>query len=92
MEEVAAAAVLAAAPAPSAKTASAADARAAKKELQKIERQLDKVSEKESKLHAQIADNATDFEKVAKLDAELRQLIGEREELELRWLELAEDA
>ncbi|MFJ9829317.1 ABC-F family ATP-binding cassette domain-containing protein [Streptomyces sp. NPDC101160] len=71
---------------------SAADARAAKKELQKVERQLDKVSEKETKLHAQIAENATDFEKVAKLDAELRELAGEREELEMRWLELAEDA
>ncbi|MFF0437245.1 ABC-F family ATP-binding cassette domain-containing protein [Streptomyces sp. NPDC004327] len=71
---------------------SAADARAAKKELQKVERQLDKVSEKESRLHAQIAENATDFEKVAKLDAELRELAGEREELEMRWLELAEDA
>ncbi|MFJ9811523.1 ABC-F family ATP-binding cassette domain-containing protein [Streptomyces sp. NPDC101158] len=71
---------------------SAADARAAKKELQKVERQLDKLSEKETRLHAQIADNATDFEKVAKLDAELRGLAGEREELEMRWLELAEDA
>ncbi|MET8408987.1 ABC-F family ATP-binding cassette domain-containing protein [Streptomyces sp. NPDC005195] len=91
IEEVAAAAVLAAAPAP-AKAASAADARAAKKELQKIERQLDKVSEKETRLHAQIADNATDFAKVAELDSELRELTGEREELELRWLELAEDA
>ncbi|MFC5197696.1 ABC-F family ATP-binding cassette domain-containing protein [Streptomyces kaempferi] len=91
IEEVAAAAVLAAAPAP-AKAASAADARAAKKELQKIERQLDKISEKETRLHAQIADNATDFAKVAELDAELRELTGEREELELRWLELAEDA
>jgi ABC transport system ATP-binding/permease protein len=71
---------------------SAADQRAAKKELQKIERQLDRVSDKEAKLHAQIADNSTDFEKVAKLDAELRGLAGEREELEMRWLELAEDA
>ncbi|WP_369218477.1 ABC transporter C-terminal domain-containing protein, partial [Streptomyces flavofungini] len=72
--------------------AGAADARAAKKELQKIERQLDRISDKESKLHTQIADNATDFEKVAKLDGELRELVGEREELEMRWLELAEDA
>ncbi|MGX1369449.1 ATPase subunit of ABC transporter with duplicated ATPase domains [Streptomyces canus] len=71
---------------------SSADQRAAKKELQKIERQLDKVSERETKLHALIADNATDFAKVASLDAELRDLAGEREELELRWLELAEDA
>ena len=71
---------------------SAADQRAAKKELQKIERQLDKISEKETKLHAQIADNATDFSKVASLDAELREVAGGREELERRWLELAEDA
>ncbi|WP_228982978.1 ABC-F family ATP-binding cassette domain-containing protein [Streptomyces sp. DH12] len=74
------------------KAASAADARAAKKELQRIERQLDKVSEKESALHARIAENATDFAEVAKLDAQLRELGAEREELEMRWLELAEDA
>ncbi|WP_327367896.1 ABC-F family ATP-binding cassette domain-containing protein [Streptomyces sp. NBC_01217] len=67
-------------------------ARAAKKELQKVERQLDKISTRETALHAQIADYATDFEKVAKLDAELRELVVERDELEMRWLELAEDA
>ncbi|MFJ8668267.1 ABC-F family ATP-binding cassette domain-containing protein [Streptomyces sp. NPDC093600] len=82
----------AAKPAASGRTVSAADARAAKKELQKVERQLDKLTDKETKLHAQIAENATDFEKVAKLDAELRELATEREELEMRWLELAEDA
>ncbi|MFI8928643.1 ABC-F family ATP-binding cassette domain-containing protein [Streptomyces sp. NPDC053474] len=82
----------AARPEPETKAASAADARAAKKELAKIERQLDKISAKESTLHTQIADNATDFEKVAKLDAELRELGSEREELEMRWLELAENA
>ncbi|MFF2406544.1 ABC-F family ATP-binding cassette domain-containing protein [Streptomyces sp. NPDC058092] len=73
-------------------TVSPQAARAAKKELQKVERQLDKVSTRETALHAQIADNATDFEKVAKLDAELRELVAERDELEMRWLELAEDA
>ncbi|MFD8567587.1 ABC-F family ATP-binding cassette domain-containing protein [Streptomyces sp. NPDC057694] len=79
--------------APAAKSGpSAADTRAAKKELQKVERQMDKISEKEAKLHTQIADNATDFGKVAKLDADLRALVAEREELEMRWLELAEDA
>ncbi|MCP9958644.1 ABC-F family ATP-binding cassette domain-containing protein [Streptomyces sudanensis] len=81
----------AAAPAAAAK-ASAADARAAKKELQRIERQLDKVSTREAALHTRIAENATDFELVAKLDAELRELAAEREDLETRWLELAEDA
>ncbi|MER6052479.1 ABC-F family ATP-binding cassette domain-containing protein [Streptomyces sp. NPDC001793] len=66
--------------------------RAAQKELQRIERQLDKIGEKESALHAQMAEHATDFEKIAGLDAELRELGSQREELELRWLELAEDA
>ncbi len=71
---------------------SAQASRAAKKELQKVERQLDKLSTRETTLHKQIADHATDFEKVAKLDAELRELVTERDELEMRWLELAEDA
>ncbi|MGQ4485757.1 ABC-F family ATP-binding cassette domain-containing protein [Streptomyces sp. 372A] len=71
---------------------SAQAARAAKKELQKVERQLEKMSTRETTLHAQIAENATDFEKVAKLDAELRELVAERDVLEMRWLELAEDA
>ncbi|MFE9401916.1 ABC-F family ATP-binding cassette domain-containing protein [Streptomyces sp. NPDC006530] len=91
--------MIAAAPAPAAVAAakaapavSAQDARAAKKELQKVERQLNKINERETSLHAQIADNATDFGKVAKLDAELRELIVERDELEMRWLELAEDS
>lgn len=95
MEEAAAAAAPAPArgPAPTgAPEKSAADSRAAKKELQKIERQLDKVSESETKLHARIAENATDFAKVAELDAELRELAARREDLESRWLELAEDA
>lgn len=94
MEAAAAASAAASAPVVSKPAAerSSADQRVAKKELQKIERQLDKLSEKETKLHGQIADNATDFAKVATLDAELRDLAGEREELEMRWLELAEDA
>lgn len=88
----------AAAPAPApaaaaaAKSTASGDSRAAKKELQKIERQLNKLSDRESNLHAQIAENSTDYDKVAKLDAELRELLSERDDLEMRWLELAEDA
>ncbi|WP_028810894.1 ABC-F family ATP-binding cassette domain-containing protein [Streptomyces flavidovirens] len=86
----------AATPAPAAaapvKKKASGDARAAQKEMQKIERQLGKLSDKETKLHAQIAENATDFEKVALLDAELRELVAGRDELEMRWMELAEDA
>ncbi|MEW1654550.1 MULTISPECIES: ABC-F family ATP-binding cassette domain-containing protein [unclassified Streptomyces] len=79
-------------PAAAAPKKPAAVNRAAQKELQRIERQLDKIGEKEAKLHAQMAEHATDFEKIAGLDAELRELGGQREELEMRWLELAEDA
>ena len=79
-------------PAAPAETVSPQAARAAKKELQKVERQLEKMSTREMTLHAQIADNSTDFEKVAKLDAELRELVAERDVLEMRWLELAEDS
>ncbi|NUU25179.1 MAG: ABC-F family ATP-binding cassette domain-containing protein [Streptomycetaceae bacterium] len=68
------------------------DTRAAKKELQKIERQLAKLGEREEKLHAGMAEHATDFAKVADLDAELRAVTAEREDLETRWLELADEA
>jgi ATP-binding cassette subfamily F protein uup len=81
----------AAPPPPPAKERPAGDSRAAKKELQRVERQLDKLGDRESRLHAQIAEHATDFAKVAELDTELRSLSDEREELEMRWLELAED-
>ncbi|WP_033219095.1 ABC-F family ATP-binding cassette domain-containing protein [Kitasatospora phosalacinea] len=69
---------------------SGGDLRAAKKELQKLERQIAKLDDQESKLHAQLAENAADFSKVAELDAKLRKVREEKEELELAWLELAE--
>ncbi|MFG2906380.1 ABC-F family ATP-binding cassette domain-containing protein [Kitasatospora sp. NPDC048286] len=90
-----AAAPSAAAAAPAETTAAAAglsggDLRAAKKEMQKLERQIAKLDEKESKLHAQLAEHAADFSKVAELDAQLRAVREEKEELEMSWLELAE--
>ncbi|MFE0426431.1 ABC-F family ATP-binding cassette domain-containing protein [Streptomyces sp. NPDC058953] len=77
--------------APETRAKSAGELRAAQKELQRIERQLDKLAEKETAVHDRIAANATDFAQVAKLDAELRELAGQREELEGRWMELADD-
>ncbi|MFF2661293.1 ABC-F family ATP-binding cassette domain-containing protein [Kitasatospora sp. NPDC058032] len=69
---------------------SGGDLRAAKKEMQKLERQIAKLDEKESKLHAQLAEHAADFSKVAELDSRLRAVRDEKEELEMSWLELAE--
>jgi ATP-binding cassette subfamily F protein uup len=68
------------------------DSRAAKKELGRIERQLGKLDSRESSLHELMAAHATDHERLTALDAELRDLHAEREKLEERWLELADDA
>jgi predicted nucleic acid-binding Zn-ribbon protein len=70
----------------------AAAARAARKELARLERQLDKVRDRETRLHDQMAAAATDHERVLALDADLRALVAERSTLEERWLELAETA
>ncbi|MEU2722056.1 ABC-F family ATP-binding cassette domain-containing protein [Streptomyces smyrnaeus] len=100
MEARAAAATPAAAPEQTAAEQPAASAkspakpaglsRAAQKEMQRIERQVEKAEQREATLHAELAEHATDFERVAELDAELREVREKREELEMRWLELAD--
>ena len=74
-----------------AKPKPSADARAAKKELAKIERQLDKLTAEEAKLHEDMAVHATDSTKLAQLTARSATLADTRENLENRWLELSED-
>jgi ATPase subunit of ABC transporter with duplicated ATPase domains len=69
---------------------SAGDLRAAKKDLVRVERALSKLGEREEKLHKQLAEHATDYEKVASLDAGLRALQAEKAALEEEWLTLAE--
>jgi ATP-binding cassette subfamily F protein uup len=79
-----------AASSPRAAAASARDQRAAQKEMARIERQLEKIAQRESRLHDLMAQSATDYEAVAELDAERRDLAAEREQLEEQWLALAE--
>ena len=76
-------------PAPTAPRSSAADERTARKELQRLERQLDRLSARETDLTAQLAANATDYEKLTSLGAELKSTQAEREDLEERWLTVA---
>ena len=71
---------------------SAADQRAARKEIGRIERRLSKIAELEARLHDKMAAQATDHVAVAELDAELRTLADEKDELEAAWLEAAEIA
>jgi predicted nucleic acid-binding Zn-ribbon protein len=68
----------------------AGELRAAKKELVRLERLLSRLDQREASLHEQMATHATDYEKVATLDADLQTVRAERSETEEAWLELAE--
>ena len=75
----------------SAKPASrAAEQRAARKELARLERKLDSLHDKEQKLHAALAEAATDPDRLLELDMELKNVLAEKESVEQRWMELAD--
>jgi ATP-binding cassette subfamily F protein uup len=85
------------APAPAKPTAaaeraglSAAEVRAARKDLVRLERAVGRLEEREAALHDELAAHATDYAKVAELDGQLRELRAERERVEEEWLALAE--
>jgi ATP-binding cassette subfamily F protein uup len=67
------------------------DSRAARKELTRLERQVATLDKREARLHAELAEQATDYERVAALNAELRETVAARESAEEAWLALAED-
>jgi len=74
---------------PGPQRSSAAEERAARKELQRLERQLDRLSAREAELTDLLAANATDYEKLTSLGAELRAVQSEKSDLEERWLAIA---
>jgi len=63
--------------------------RAARKELQRLERQIERTAAREDVLSTELAANAMDYEKLTELGAELRTVQAERAGLEERWLEVA---
>jgi ABC transport system ATP-binding/permease protein len=69
--------------------ASQAEQREARKALARVEKQLSKVSAREEKLHAELVEHATDYERLAELDEELQKVLAEKEALEEEWLEAA---
>ncbi|MDX3111109.1 ABC-F family ATP-binding cassette domain-containing protein [Nonomuraea angiospora] len=69
---------------------SAKEERELRKELNRLERQLDKLSDQESRLHAAMADAASDYEKLGSLDAQLREIITQKDTIEAEWLEVAD--
>jgi ABC transport system ATP-binding/permease protein len=70
---------------------SAAGERTARKELQRLERQLDRLSARETELTAELAANATDYEKLTSLGADLKAAQAEKTDLEERWLTVASE-
>ncbi len=59
------------------------------KDLQRLERLIERLDKRERELHQQLAASATDSTAVFKLDAELRGLRTEKETAEESWLALA---
>ena len=64
--------------------------RARKKELARLESQLSKVDSEIERIHEAMTAAATDFEKLAALDADLRTAQARKDELEEAWLLAAE--
>ncbi|MCU1619761.1 MAG: transporter with duplicated ATPase domain [Modestobacter sp.] len=71
---------------------SAAEVRAARKEAGRLERRMLKLDADEKVLLQQLAAAAADYAKAAELDAQLRALQAEKEQIEAEWLAAAEVA
>jgi len=65
--------------------------RQVKKELARLDRQLEKLAGQESDLEQALALAATDYERLIELGGQLRALHAEKEGIEERWLALAEE-
>jgi ATPase subunit of ABC transporter with duplicated ATPase domains len=69
---------------------SPAELREAKKDLNRIDRQLSRLASQEQKIHAEMALKAADHTAILTLNDALRAIVDERETLELEWLSVAE--
>ncbi|MGH3823089.1 MAG: ABC-F family ATP-binding cassette domain-containing protein [Pseudonocardiaceae bacterium] len=70
----------------------AAGQRAARKELARLERQLERLAGREADLQQQIVQRAADPVAFRELDGELRAVLAAKDDLETRWLEVADAA
>jgi ABC transport system ATP-binding/permease protein len=69
----------------------AAQLRAAQKELTRLERQIERLATAEARLASELADSGSDYAKLLELGAELRSVELERAGLEDRWLAVADE-
>jgi ATP-binding cassette subfamily F protein uup len=66
--------------------------REARKEIARLERALDKLADRETRLHEDMAAAATDHDRLRALQTDLAALTAERDDLEAAWLEASEAA
>jgi ATP-binding cassette subfamily F protein uup len=66
--------------------------RAAGKEMQRLERQIGRLGTREAELSAALAAQASDYQKLIELGAQLRGVQEEKARLEERWLTVAEES
>jgi ATP-binding cassette subfamily F protein uup len=70
--------------------AGSAEERAARKTMDRLDKQLARVAEREAELNALVAAAGSDYERLAELGVLIQEVTDEREALELEWLEAAE--
>ncbi len=71
---------------------SAATQRVARKEMQRLERQIERLSTQEAELTAELAAHASDYVRLTELGAQLKSVQQEKGQLEDEWLEAAEES
>ena len=68
---------------------SAAEERAARKTIARVEKQLEKLSAGEERIHEEMAQAASDHQRLSELNAELGRISEQKLELESDWLDAA---
>jgi len=71
------------------KQVSAGDERAARKTIVRVEKQLEKLSAREKRIHEEMAQAASDHQRLSELNAELGRISEQKLELESDWLDAA---
>jgi ABC transport system ATP-binding/permease protein len=66
------------------------DSQRSAREVKRLEREIEKLTERERELHEEMAANATDHSRLAELQQESERASSEREQLEVEWLATAE--
>jgi ATP-binding cassette subfamily F protein uup len=70
--------------------AGSSEERTLRKQLDRLDKRLARITEQEAALNAELEQRAQDYERLADLGVRLGELAEEREGLELEWLEVAE--